>query len=69
MALAYKTAAPAISAEEMERRRRSVRRAIRSNAIEGASAGPEMDPIYEAYIAGEIDSDQVIEMAMALRGR
>ncbi|MDM8347037.1 antitoxin VbhA family protein [Pseudochrobactrum sp. sp1633] len=68
MALAYKTHTPAISAEEMERRRKSVRRAIRSNAIEGAAAGPEMDPIYEAYIAGKIDSDEMLEQAKALRG-
>lgn len=42
MAFALKQKTPAISPEEMERRRKIVRSAIRSNAIEGAMHGPEV---------------------------
>ncbi len=69
MALAHKTAAPAISAEEMERRRKYVRRAIRSNAMEGAAHGADVEPILEAYISGEIEATDIIGKIKALRGR
>jgi hypothetical protein len=55
---------PSISAEEMERRRENVRMVIRENAIEGARHGPEVDPILEAYIGGEI---KVTEMTPLLK--
>lgn len=69
MALAYKTHTPAISAEEMERRRKSVRRAIRSNAIEGAAHGADINPILDAYISGEIEASDIIVRIKELRGR
>lgn len=69
MALAHKTAEPAILAEEMDRRRKYVRRAIRSNAMEGAAHGADVEPILEAYISGEIEATDIIGKIKALRGR
>lgn len=69
MALAYKTAAPAISAEEMERRRDIIDYAIRSNAMEGAAHGADIEPILEAFISGEIEATDIIGKIKALRGR
>lgn len=57
-----------ITPEEIERRRKSVRRAIRSNALAGAAHGSEVEPIFEAYIAGEIESHDIIRKIKELRG-
>jgi hypothetical protein len=69
MNVAAKKQKPRISAEEMERRRKNVRSAIRNNAIEGARHGPEIDPIFDAYIAGEIDATEIVPLIKKVRGR
>jgi len=55
-----------ISAEEMERRREAVRQADASNRIEGIYREPESDPIFDAYIRGEIDATEIIPRLKAL---
>jgi len=67
MSVVVKAEQPKISVEEMERRRKVVRDAIRSNAIEGARHGPEVDPIFEAYITGEIDVAEILPRIKRLR--
>ena len=44
----------------MERRRKVVRQAVASSRIEGAYHDPDMDPVFEAYIRGEIDANQLV---------
>lgn len=51
---------PKISAEEMERRREIVYSGIRTNALAGARHSPEIDPILEAFVAGEIEATEII---------
>jgi hypothetical protein len=46
---------PAITADEEERRRQHVASAYSHNRIEGIMPDPEGQPIFEAYISGEID--------------
>ena len=55
-----------ITAEEMERRREAVRQADASNRIEGIYREPESDPIFDAYIRGEIDATEIIPRLKAL---
>jgi len=49
-----------ISEEEKERRRKIVHNALRSNAIEGAYPGPEIDPIINDFIEGRIEGHEII---------
>ena len=56
---------PKISHEEMERRRKSIRAGVRSNAIEGARHSPEIEPILEAYVAGEINASEMMPLIKA----
>lgn len=58
---------PKISAEEMERRREMVADAVHSNAIECARHGPEVDPIFEAFINGEIEATDIVPQIKRLR--
>jgi hypothetical protein len=58
---------PRISAEEMERRREALRQADASNRIEGVFRGPETDPIFEAFIRGEIEVEEINPRLKALR--
>ncbi|GLS30888.1 hypothetical protein SAMN04488498_1519 [Mesorhizobium albiziae] len=60
MALALKQKTPAISPEEMERRRKMVRSAQRSIALEGVRPDPAAQPIFDASIAGEIEVDKLM---------
>jgi hypothetical protein len=48
-----------ISQEEQARRRYAVEQANAHNRIEGIVPNPQADPIYERWIAGAIDSDEV----------
>jgi hypothetical protein len=48
-----------ISPEEIARRREAVRQADADNRIEGIKHDPAIDPIFEAWIVGEIDMDEV----------
>ena len=43
-----------ISATETARRRKHVRRADAENRLEGIARNPATDPVFEAYIRGEI---------------
>ena len=49
---AHRTLSPA---EEMERRRLVIRDAHHENLIEGLSADADAEPIFDAYIRGEIE--------------
>jgi Antitoxin VbhA len=55
-----------ISAKEMERRRNALRQADASNRIEGQFRGPESTPIFEAFIHGEIEMDDILPRLKAL---
>ena len=56
-----------LSAEEMERRRETVRRAVASSRIEGMTHAPEADPVFEAYVRGEIDAREIVPRLNRLR--
>ena len=67
-AMKHKT--PGISSEEVERRRKMVRSAFRSNAMEGLRPNPACQPVFDAYIAGEIELDELgrrIDAVLGLR--
>lgn len=68
MALAVKPKAQAITPEEMERRRNMVRSAFRSNAIEGLRPNPACQPVFDAFIAGEIELDEMMPRVKAILG-
>jgi hypothetical protein len=55
-----------ISDAEMERRRKALRQADASNRIEGQFRGPESAPIFEAFIHGEIEVDDILPRLKAL---
>jgi hypothetical protein len=59
---------PAFTPEEIQRRREADRQALASNRIEGIPHDPATDPIFEAWIVGEIDSDEAIARIKALLG-
>ena len=59
---------PAISAEEIARRREAVRQADANNRIEGIPHDPATDPILEAWIVGEIDMEEAIARIKAFLG-
>jgi len=63
MNVAVNAKRPKISAEEMERRRKIINDGIRTNAIEGARHDPRIDPILEAFIAGEFDVTELVSRA------
>jgi hypothetical protein len=56
-----------ISADEMERRREALRQADASNRIEGLYRNPNGDAVYEAFIRGEIELDEIAPRIEALR--
>ncbi len=68
MAVAVKQKAPAITLEEMELRRKMVRSAFRSNAIEGLRPNPACQPVFEAFIAGEIELAEMLPRFKAILG-
>ncbi|RCS21490.1 hypothetical protein DUT91_23740 [Phyllobacterium salinisoli] len=68
MALALKPKAPAITPEEMQRRRKMVRSAFRSNAMEGLRPNPACQPVFDAYIVGEIELDEMMPRVRAILG-
>ena len=57
---------PKISAAEMERRREALRRADAHNRIEGQFPGPQSTEIFEAFIRGDIERDQILPRLHAL---
>jgi hypothetical protein len=48
------------SEEEIARRREAFRQAKACDRIEGIEHDPATDPIFEAWILGEIDSEEAI---------
>ena len=50
---------PRITPEELERRREAYRQALASERIEGIKHNPASDPIFEAWIVGEINFEEV----------
>ena len=57
--IAPKKPKAAISAEEMERRREALRRADADHRIEGLSRTPESEPIFAAFVRGEIELREI----------
>jgi hypothetical protein len=55
-----------ISAAEKERRLAALRQADASNRIEGQFRSPASDPIFEAFINGEIELDEILPRLKAL---
>jgi hypothetical protein len=52
--------------EEIARRREAFRQAKACNRIEGIPHDPVTDPIFEALILGEIDSEEALARIKAL---
>ncbi|MCL2716807.1 MAG: hypothetical protein FWD68_20170 [Alphaproteobacteria bacterium] len=63
MDAAVKVKRPKISVEEMKRRRKIIDDGIQSNAIEGARHDCRIDPVLEAFIAGEFDISELVSRA------
>jgi hypothetical protein len=57
---------PAFTPAEIQRRREAYRQALACDRIEGFAHDPATDPIFEAWIVGEIDIDDVIARIKAL---
>jgi hypothetical protein len=57
-----------IPPEEQAKRRYAVEQANAHNRIEGIFPNPAADAIYERWIAGDIDSDEVTRLIGALLG-
>ena len=55
-----KKPAPAITAEEVARRRKAVEQADANNRIEGIFRDPASDEIFEAFIRGDIELDDLV---------
>lgn len=55
-----------ISAAEMERRREALRRADAHNRLEGQFPSPESTEIFEAFIRGEIEREDILPRLHAL---
>lgn len=58
---------PAISADEMERRRKALARADAHNRIEGLFPNPRATAVYEEFIRGEIEFNDIRPRIEALR--
>jgi hypothetical protein len=53
----------------MERRREAVRQADANNRIEGQISSPDLDAVFEAFIAGEIELSEVMPKIQTLHQR
>lgn len=60
---------PPIPAEEMERRREALRRADAHNRIEGLFPNPDTQPVYEAFIRGDIELEEILPLVKAIHNR
>jgi hypothetical protein len=58
-----------ISVEEMQRRKEAVRWADSHNRIEGLFRSPETNAVYEAFVRGEIDFDDILPRLNAIHHR
>jgi Antitoxin VbhA len=54
-----------ITTAEMARRREHVRRADAENRLEGLTRNPATDPMFEAYIRGEIEAIEIVQSLKA----
>ena len=54
------TARPALTPEEIQRRRKHVETAISANRLEGIATSNEARAICDAYIRGEIDAGDLV---------
>lgn len=52
--------APRLPCAEAERRRLIVRDARHSNRIAGVAVDPDVERVFEAFMAGEIEADQIV---------
>jgi hypothetical protein len=57
-----------ISAEESARRREIVRRADAHNRIEGIARDPASDPVFEAFVRGDIEVTEIVPRLKAQLG-
>jgi antitoxin VbhA-like protein len=55
-----------ISATEMERRRKALRQADAHNRIEGQFPSAQSTAIFEAFICGDIERDEILPRLHAL---
>lgn len=55
-----KKSKPQISAEERTVRLKVLRQAQANNRIEGLSSGPEAQPVFDAFVRGEIDARDIV---------
>jgi Antitoxin VbhA len=62
-------AKPRISAKEMARRKEAVRWADAHNRIEGLKRSPATDAIYDAFVRGDIEFDDILPRLKALHHR
>jgi hypothetical protein len=62
-------ARPRVSAKEMARRKEAVRWADAQNRIEGLKRSPGTDAIYDAFVRGEIEFDDILPRLKALHHR
>jgi hypothetical protein len=60
---------PRIDAAEMSRRRDALRQADAQNRIEGVFPNPESEPIFEAFVRGDIEFDDILPRLNALHHR
>ena len=58
-----------ITSEEMERRREALRQADAHNRIEGQFPTAESSAIFEAFIRGEIERDEILPRLHELHQR
>jgi Antitoxin VbhA len=61
-----RTPKPRIDAEEMTRRREALRRADAHNRIEGILPDPESEPIFQAFVRGDIEFEDILPRLNAL---
>jgi hypothetical protein len=59
-------ASPRIAADETARRREALRHADADSRIEGLFRSPESQPIFEAYVRGEIELEDILPRVKAL---
>ncbi|MGA1834201.1 hypothetical protein [Rhizobium wenxiniae] len=57
-----------ITREEQDRRAKLVRDAFRSNAQEGLTPNPECQPVFDAFIAGEIELSEMMPKVKSILG-
>jgi hypothetical protein len=62
-------AKPRISADEMARRREALHHADADGRIEGLFRSPESQPIFEAYVRGEIELQDILPRVKALHNQ